>query len=194
MARSDLGLAAVIDPVPEWAMNAAAEGRLVILPAENDRVRALIKLGGFIDNYLYVARSLQRDVIAHTRQIQTVTRDYQRLEEERYGIQITFVMIFIVVALLVLLSAVWLGLQFANRIAHPIGGLIAAADRVRAGELAARRRGTPARRRDRLPQPCLQSDDWPNPQPAAGICKTPTFSWTSGDASPRRCLPAFRPV
>ena len=138
VARSDLGLAAVIDPVPEWAMNAAAEGRLVILPAEDDRVRALIKLGGFIDNYLYVARSLQRDVIAHTRQIQAVTRDYQRLEEERYGIQITFVMIFIVVALLVLLSAVWLGLQFANRIAHPIGGLIAAADRVRAGELAAR--------------------------------------------------------
>ena len=138
LARSDLGLAAVIDPVPDWAMNAAAEGRLVILPAEEDRVRALIKLGGFIDSYLYVARALQPDVIAHTRQIQAVTRDYQRLEDERYGIQITFVMIFILVALLVLLSAVWLGLQFANRIAHPIGGLIAAADRVRAGELAAR--------------------------------------------------------
>ena len=138
LARTDLGLATVIHPLPDWAMNAAAEGRLVILPAEDDRVRALIKLGGFIDSYLYVARALQRDVIAHTRQIQAVTRDYQRLEEERYGIQITFVMIFILVALLVLLSAVWLGLQFANRIAHPIGGLIAAADRVRAGELAAR--------------------------------------------------------
>ena len=78
------------------------------------------------------------EVVDHTRQIQAVIRDYQRLEDERYGIQITFVIIFILVALLVLLSAVWLGLQFANRIAHPIRALIAAADRVRAGELEAR--------------------------------------------------------
>ena len=127
-----------IEPLPEWAMNAAAEGRLVILPGVGDRVRSLVKLAGFIDAYLYVSRSLEPEVVAHTRQIQAVMRDYQRLEEERYGIQITFVMIFIVIALLVLLSAVWLGLQFANRIAGPIGGLIAAADRVGAGELAAR--------------------------------------------------------
>ena len=138
LARNDLGFVAEIEPIPEWAMNGAADGRLVILPGDGDRVRALVKLGGFIDAYLYVARSLEPEVVNHTRQIQAGMRDYQRLEEERYGIQITFVMIFIVVALLVLLSAVWLGLQFANRIAHPIGGLIAAAERVRAGELTAR--------------------------------------------------------
>ena len=138
LARNELGFAAEVEPMPEWAMNAAAEGRLVILPGDGDRTRALIKLGGFANAYLYVARSLQPQVVDHTRQIQAVMRDYQRLEDERYGIQITFVMIFIMVALLVLLSAVWLGLNFANRIAHPIGGLIAAADRVRAGELTAR--------------------------------------------------------
>ena len=138
VASNDLGSAAEIEPMPEWAMNAASEGRLVLLPGEGDRARALIKLGGFVDAYLYVARSLQPEVVDHTRQIQAVMRDYKRLEEERYGIQITFVMIFILVALLVLLSSVWLGLNFANRIAHPIGGLIAAADRVRTGELTAR--------------------------------------------------------
>ena len=138
LARNDLGFAAEIEPMPSWAINSAAEGKLVILPGDDDRMRALIKLAGFVDVYLYVARSLQPEVVDHTRQIQAVIRDYQRLEDERYGIQITFVIIFILVALLVLLSAVWLGLQFANRIAHPIGALIAAADRVRAGELAAR--------------------------------------------------------
>ena len=98
-------------------------------------------------------------------------RDYQRLEDERYGIQITFVMIFILVALLVLLSAVWLGLNFANRIAHPIGGLIAAADRVRAGELAARVEEPPQDDEIGLAQPGLQSDDRSNPQPAAGAAR-----------------------
>ena len=138
VARNDLAFAAEIEPIPDWAINSAEEGKLVILPGDGDSMRALIKLANFIDVYLYVARSLQPEVVDHTRQIQAVIRDYQRLEDERYGIQITFVIIFILVALLVLLSAVWLGLQFANRIAHPIGGLIAAADRVRAGELAAR--------------------------------------------------------
>ena len=138
MARNDLGFAAEIEPVPEWALNSAEEGRLVILPGDGNRVRALIRLGNFVDAYLYAARSLQPEVVDHTRHIQSVIRDYRRLEDERFGIQITFVMIFILVALLVLMSAVWLGLQFANRIVHPIGGLIAAADRVRAGELEAR--------------------------------------------------------
>ena len=138
LAHNDLEFVAQIQPLPEWAMNGAADGRLVILPGEGDRVRALVRLVGFVDAYLYVSRSLEREVVDHTRQIQAVMRDYQRLEDERYGIQITFVMIFIVVALLVLLSAVWLGLHFANRIARPIGGLIAAAERVSAGELAAR--------------------------------------------------------
>ena len=138
LAHNDLDLVAQIQPLPEWAMNGAADGNLVILPGEGDRVRALVKLVGFVDAYLYVSRSLEREVVNHTRQIQAVMRDYRRLEDERYGIQITFVMIFIVVALLVLLSAVWLGLHFANRIARPIGGLIAAAERVSAGELAAR--------------------------------------------------------
>ena len=138
LARNDLAFAAEIEPLPDWAINSAEDGNLVILPGAGDRIRALVKLVNYVDVYLYVGRSLQPEVVAHTRQIQTVVRDYQRLEDERYGIQITFVIIFILVALLVLLSAVWLGLQFANRIAHPIGGLIAAADRVRAGELAAR--------------------------------------------------------
>ena len=138
VARDQRGPTLEVGLLPEWAMNAATDGRLVILPGAGDRVRALVKLVGFIDAYLYATRSVEREVVDHTRQIQSVIRDYQRLEEERHGIQITFVMIFIVVALLVLLAAVWLGLHFANRIAYPIGGLIAAANRVRAGELAAR--------------------------------------------------------
>ena len=138
LARNDLSFAVELETLPQWAMDAAGNGQLAILPADGERARALIKLGGFADVYLYVARSLQPQVIDHTRQIQAAVSDYQRIEEERHGIQVTFVIIFIVVALLVLLSAVWLGLHFANRIARPIGGLIAAAERVRAGELEAR--------------------------------------------------------
>ncbi len=49
-----------------------------------------------------------------------------------------FAVIFGVVALLLLLAAVWVGLTFADSLATPIAHLIRAADRVRAGDLTAR--------------------------------------------------------
>jgi two-component system nitrogen regulation sensor histidine kinase NtrY len=63
---------------------------------------------------------------------------YRRLEQSREGILITFVMIFIIVALLLLLAAVWMGLTLATHISRPISGLIAAAERVRHGDLSVR--------------------------------------------------------
>ena len=57
VARNDLAFAAEIEPIPDWAINSAEEGKLVILPGDGDSMRALIKLANFIDVYLYVARS-----------------------------------------------------------------------------------------------------------------------------------------
>src|SRR5215510_12220544 len=42
------------------------------------------------------------------------------------------------IALLMLLAAVWLAILFASRLTEPIGGLMAAAERVRGGDLSAR--------------------------------------------------------
>jgi two-component system nitrogen regulation sensor histidine kinase NtrY len=67
-----------------------------------------------------------------------VVDEYRSLEVRRSGIQVTFAAIFGVVALLLLLAAVWVGLSFANGLAAPISRLISAADRVRAGDLTAR--------------------------------------------------------
>ncbi len=139
LARNNLSFTLEFERTPEDVMAAAEAGEVVILSHEgDDRVRALIRLDAFLDAYLYVGRFLDSRVIDHTQEVQRVVADYRRLENERSGIQITFVLIFVVIALLVLLTSVWVGLQFANRIARPIGGLIAAADQVRAGDLSAR--------------------------------------------------------
>ena len=47
-------------------------------------------------------------------------------------------MIFAIATLLVLLAAVLIGLVLANQLARPIGRLIVAAERVRAGDLSTR--------------------------------------------------------
>ena len=60
------------------------------------------------------------------------------MEGQRSGFQITFAVIFILVAMLFLAAAVSIGIHFATQLAGPISRLVGAAEQVRAGDLAAR--------------------------------------------------------
>ena len=58
---------------------------------------------------------------------------YGALEQKKAGIQIAFASMFALIALIVLLSAIWFGLNFANRLVAPIRRLIHATDQVATG-------------------------------------------------------------
>ena len=70
--------------------------------------------------------------------VREASQSYLNLEQQRGTIQITFVAIFAVVALLLLLAAVWIGMTIANQMARPISRLIEAAQRVSGGDLSQR--------------------------------------------------------
>ncbi len=57
------------------------------------------------------------------------------LEASRFGVQLAFGILFLGITVVVLLSAVWLGIGFANRLVAPIRRLIDAAKQVSAGNL-----------------------------------------------------------
>jgi two-component system nitrogen regulation sensor histidine kinase NtrY len=98
-------------------------------------VAAMIKLHGFEDTYLFVTRILDPLVVANLRQTQASIREYADNETRRLNVQIAFGLMYTVIALTVLLSAVWIGLNFANRLVEPIRRLIAAANVVSTGNL-----------------------------------------------------------
>ena len=128
------------DPqIPDWALRRAEEGQVAILTAEtDDQVRALVRLDSFDNTFLYVGRMIDPRVLAHIDRTQNAVRLYKELEGKRSDLQLTFALIFVVVALMLLLAATWVGLAFANRLSRPIGRLISAAERVGAGDLRAR--------------------------------------------------------
>lgn len=145
IARSRLSFVLEFDPVPANAFERAREGEVVIFVSDtDDRVRGLVKLDDMYDSFLYVGRFVDPQVVSHMEQTQGAVQAYERMEASRSGLQIFFAMIFVVVALLLLLAAVWVGLVIANQLARPISGLIAAAERVRAGDLSARVEDGPA--------------------------------------------------
>jgi len=138
VARSGLGFVLELERVPPQVFEQAANGEVVVLTSDaDDRVRALVRLDNFIDAYLYVGRFVDARVLDYMEQTRRAIDEYRALEVRRSGIQVTFAMIFGVVALLLLLAAVRVGLAFANRLAMPISRLISAADRVRVGDLTA---------------------------------------------------------
>ena len=110
------------------------EPQVVVHPDAN-YVSAAIKLRNYDDTYLYVARPLNPLVVSQFRDTQTSVSEYAALEARRLGVLIAFALMFTVIALTVLLSSVWIGLNFANRLVAPIRRLIGAANIVSTGNL-----------------------------------------------------------
>jgi two-component system, NtrC family, nitrogen regulation sensor histidine kinase NtrY len=98
-------------------------------------IAAAVKLRGYDDLYLYVAQMLDPHVMQQIAATQESIGDYAVLEASRLGIQIAFALMFAVIALIVLLSSAWIGLDFANRLVAPIRRLIGAANVVSTGNL-----------------------------------------------------------
>ena len=127
------------DPPPDWALEVAREGEVAMLPVESEgRARALIRLDLPPGLMLMIVRPLDPGVLEHMRTTELAFQEYDQLDRNRGGLQVTFALIFAGAALLVLLGAVLIGLVLANQLARPIARLITAAERVRAGDLAAR--------------------------------------------------------
>ena len=137
--RTGLTFSLLLEPVSYRIFEKARDGEVVILTSDtDDRVRALTRVDGFVDAFLFVGRFVDSRAIGHMERTQKAVSEYKQLEGQRSGIQITFALIFGIVALLLLLASIWMGLTFATQLALPVSNLIAAAERVRSGDLAVR--------------------------------------------------------
>lgn len=125
--------------IPADAIKRADNGEVAILTAPNaDQVRAIVRLDRYVGAYLLVERYIDMRVLSNMARVRDASKSYLRLEQNRDTIQVTFVAIFTVVALLLLLAAVWIGMTLANQLVRPISKLIDAAQGVSRGDLSAR--------------------------------------------------------
>lgn len=139
IGRAGLTLVLEFEPIDGQSMHDASNGEIVVITGgADDRVRALMKLDAFPDAYLYIGRLVDPQVISRIEQVRGAAAQFEELESERSDIQLSFALAFVVVALLLLLSAIWIGLTLATQLSAPISSLIGATERVRAGDLDAR--------------------------------------------------------
>ncbi|MCL2469766.1 MAG: PAS domain-containing sensor histidine kinase [Alphaproteobacteria bacterium] len=139
LARSGLTFALSFEPITDDMRARAKQGEVVLVVSDNDdRVRALLRLDNFVDTYLFVGRLVEPKVMARIENTQKAVSEYHDLREHSSGLRVMVSVIFVVVALLLLLTAVWIGLNFASSLMRPISALMDATERVRRGDLSAR--------------------------------------------------------
>ena len=129
-----------VEPAPSEATEQAKNGDVAVLGSPDDnQVRAVVQLNTKPTSLmLLISRPVDLQILGHMARTERAVAEYKQLDENRSGLQVTFALIFALVALLVLCAAVLIGLVLANQIARPVGRLILAAERVRAGDLSVR--------------------------------------------------------
>ena len=104
----------------------------------SDRVRALARLDNIPGTFVYIGRFVDREVLEHLERVTVAVNEYEALQSKSSNIQIIFTLLYLMVALLLLFAAIWIGMMFANRLVREISELVVAAEKVRAGDLTAR--------------------------------------------------------
>tara|TARA_B100000686_G_scaffold229242_1_gene236634 strand:- start:6908 stop:9127 length:2220 start_codon:yes stop_codon:yes gene_type:complete len=88
--------------------------------------------------FVYISRFKDLSVISDINDVKKAVNNYRGVETKKEGLHITFTMIFIVVAILLMFVAILMGLNFANGLVTPITNLANAAERVSSGDLKVR--------------------------------------------------------
>ena len=141
LARTNFSYAlefALGDITPEAKMR-ADKGEVVILTDEQeDRVRAFIRLEDFNDTYLLIGRYVDSTIINHMENTRGSVNQYRRLKANIGAIQLQFLLLYLVVAFVLILVALWIGLTFASTLVRPIAYLARATERLKLGDFTAR--------------------------------------------------------
>ena len=137
IAQSRYNLSAPFYDVSKDALKQATEGHLVVIQGDNDnKVRALIKLNFLPDCYLLVARTIDIKVLDHVINTKGAASEYARLKGQISNLQIQFLIIFVVVAMILLFAAIWLALFLSSALVKPLNILVSATEQITEGNFA----------------------------------------------------------
>jgi two-component system, NtrC family, nitrogen regulation sensor histidine kinase NtrY len=122
-------------PAPADFEDAKKNAALCLLLADGKVFIALRPIQGLEDSYLYAGRPIDLFSEHFSQDAAEVVATFDVFDTHRRNIVAGFGVMFVLLALTMLLAAIWLGLAFANQLVAPIRRLIWATDEVASGNL-----------------------------------------------------------
>ncbi len=142
---SDADIRQMPAPIPDFVKQAESTPDEVVVqpPLQTNALIGITALSGFDGLLLYTARLLDPQVLSTLNAATETVTAYTAIQQNQVGIQTAFVILFIGVTVVVLLTAIWLAIGFANRLVVPVRRLIDAATEVARGNLTVQVRPRP---------------------------------------------------
>ena len=139
VAKSRFAFAVTFTSIGGDWLAKARQGEVVILRGDQtNKLRAAVKLNSFVDAYLFVGRFIDRSVLDAVDSTRLAAADYQQLGISQLDLQVSFAFVFGLILALLLITALWIGLNLATAIVEPLGSVISVAEQVRDGNLSER--------------------------------------------------------
>ncbi|WP_127143604.1 sensor histidine kinase NtrY-like [Pelagibacterium montanilacus] len=137
--RAQINVQGAAPSVPDDVIAATEVGvPTLIAPGAGNLVGAVVGLRGYEDLFLFVARPVDPEVLEYVRLTDENITEYRLYDSNRLVFQITFTLMYVGVAFVFLLAALWIGIALANGLVDPIRNLMIASNRVSDGDLDVR--------------------------------------------------------
>ena len=125
---------AIVIAPPKVEFENARRGEPLCLMIDDGRsFVALRALSAFTDTFLYVTRPIDPFALEFPKETQKLINNYDSFDAFRTALQRAFVLMYALLTTIMLLSSIWFGFDFADRLVTPIRTLIDATDQVSAG-------------------------------------------------------------
>lgn len=120
-----------------WESAKKGEVPQELRPAQN-YISLLLKLDGYEDTYIYAGRFLEPGFMDSLGNLQTMQSTLDFFADRQDAINRLLTLVYIQIAIMILMAAIWLGLLLAGQIVTPLGTIVLATEKVRTGDLSAR--------------------------------------------------------
>ena len=136
LMRAQINVQGAYPRLPPGITQGVTEGAPTqIAPGSTNLVGSVVKLRGYDNTYLFVARPVDAEVLEYMRLTDENITEYRQYASNRLVFQITFAIMYVGLAVVLLLAALWIGIALANRFVDPIRNLMIASNRVSQGDL-----------------------------------------------------------
>ncbi|WP_078400145.1 sensor histidine kinase NtrY-like [Ehrlichia ruminantium] len=135
IASSKFSFALSFDMIPWYGLETIDDDKVIVITQEN-MIRAFLLIDGFSSTYIMVGRIIDMKVSSHLSATKGAVKSYRDLQSQISSLQVQFSMIFILISLLLLFTAIWYGISFSGDIVRPLLDLFYATRKVQKGDLS----------------------------------------------------------
>jgi two-component system nitrogen regulation sensor histidine kinase NtrY len=122
-------------PDPSMIARVTGDDPVLIPPGTTNQIAGLIRLPEFDEVYLFISRAVDPRVVQYLLVTEQNASEFQAMQDRRFGVQLSFGFMFLGLALIMLLAAMWIAINFADRLVLPVRRLMVAAQQISSGNL-----------------------------------------------------------